>query len=420
MDPFELPEDGWEEKEANLQIEPEKWGLDLESAHQDYMFLNLGPQHPGTHGLLRLLLQLDGEVIHEVVPDIGFHHRGAEKMGERQTWHTYIPYTDRVDYLSGILNNMPYVMALENLAGIEVPDRARVIRIMLGELFRIISHLVFFGTFCQDLGQLSPVFYMFTDREKAFRIIEAITGARMHPNSLRIGGVAQDLPNGWQTLVSEFIKYFPKRLKYYKNHVIKNRIIRARTRGIGVYTKSEAIEWGVTGPGLRATGMDWDLRKNRPYGGYDQFEFDIPLGVNGDCYDRLMVRFEEMYQSLSIIEQCMHVMPGGNYKSSHPLTTPPEKKHTMKDIETLITHFVGVSWGPVMPEGDSFFAIEAARGSYGYYLVSDGGTNSYRTRIRAPSFPHMQMVPYISKGYSVADLMAILGSVDYILADIDR
>lgn len=420
QDPFALDEQMREMEEEELKFKPEDWGLKRKSEDTDFMFLNLGPQHPGTHGVLRLILQLDGEDIVDVVPDIGYHHRGAEKMGERQSWHTYIPYTDRVDYLAGVMNNLAYLLPLEQIAGIEVPDRAKVIRIMLTELFRIQSHLVWLGTYAQDLGQLSPVFFTFNDREKVFDITSAITGGRMHPNWFRIGGVADDLPVGWEKAMQSFVDYFPKRLKEYDKAIMRNSIFKARTVGIGVYTTEEAIEWGLTGPGLRATGFDYDYRKKRPYSGIEQFDFEVPLGKNGDCYDRSLVRMEEMRQSLRIIQQCIDNMPSGDYKSDHPLTTPPRKERTMKDIETLITHFLGVTWGPVIPEGESMIPIEGAKGSYGYYLISDRNTSAYRVRIRTASFPHMQMVPLISRGYTIPDLMSILGAMDFVLADIDR
>jgi NADH-quinone oxidoreductase subunit C/D len=420
MEPFSMDVERQDREQEAMRFKPEEWGLSRRSEGTEFMFLNLGPNHPSVHGVFRIVLQLDGEVIVDAVPEIGYHHRGAEKMGERQSWHTYIPYTDRIDYLGGVMNNLPYVMAVEKMAGIEVPPRAKVIRIMMAEFFRIASHLVFYGTFVQDVGQLSPVFYMFSDRERIFRIVEAVTGGRMHPAWFRIGGVAQDLPQGWDDMVREFVEWMPARLVHFEKMAMKNSILKQRTRGIGVYTKEEAMDWGITGPGLRATGMDFDLRRDKPYGGYEDFDFDVPVYQNGDCYDRARVRVDEITQSLRIIEQCLNNMPPGPYKAAHPATTPPPKERTMYDIETLIHHFLNVSWGPVVPASECSMTIEATKGNNMYYLTSDGGTTSYRTRIRTPSFPHLQQIPLISRGLLIPDLIAIIASIDFVMADVDR
>ncbi len=418
--PFSQSHEKEEAEQEAMRFRPEDWGMKRGQDGTDFIFLNVGPQHPGTHGVIRIVVQLDGEQIVDCVPEIGFHHRGAEKMGERQTWHKYIPYTDRIDYLAGVINELAYLVAFEKLAGIKVPPRGQVIRVMMSELFRIISHLVWYGTFAQDVGQMSPVFYCFNDRERAFDIIEAVCGARMHPVWFRIGGTSQDLPDGWEGMFRDFLKYLPPRLVEYDRVVMKNSIFKARTQGVGVMTVDQAIEWGVTGPMLRAAGMEWDFRKKQPYSGYENFDFDIPTGTHGDCYDRAVVHVEEMRQSLRIIEQCVNNMPEGPFIADHPRVAPPRKERTMHDIETLITHFLGVSWGPVVPPGEALGAIEAAKGNNGYYLVSDGSTYSYRTRIRAPSFAHMQTLPLQCRGLLVSDLLAILGSIDFVLADIDR
>ena len=420
MEPYSLSEERQEFEQEALRFRPEEWGMEKAGDNSEFMFLNLGPNHPSVHGVFRIALQLDGEVVVDAVPDIGYHHRGAEKMGERQTWHSYIPYTDRIDYLGGVMNNLAYVQAVETMAGIEVPPRAQVIRIMLAELFRISSHLVFYGTFAQDVGQMSPVFYMFADRERLFGIVEAITGGRMHPAWFRIGGVCQDLPEGWDKMVREFVDFLPARLDHYDKMAMQNSVLKQRTVGIGRYTPQEAIDWGITGPSLRATGVDFDLRRDRPYGGYDQFEFEVPLANNGDSYDRAVVRIEEMRQSLRIIRQCLENMPEGPFKSEHKLTTPPPREATLQDIETLIHHFLNVSWGPVIPAGEASVLIEATKGLNSYHLVSDGGTTSYRTRIRTPSFPALQQIPLISRGLMIPDLIAIIASIDFVMADVDR
>ncbi len=420
MPPYVLPDIRQEEEELQLKIDPERFGLKRGTDDTDYMFLNLGPHHTGTHGLLRIILQLDGEQIANSVIDIGWHHRGAEKMAERQTFHTYIPYTDRIDYLAGVQNNLPYVLSVEKLAGIDVPERAQVIRLMLCELFRIANHLVWFGTFCTDLGAMSPVFFTFNDRERIFDIIEAICGGRMHPSWFRIGGVATDLPDGWKTLIDDFLGYFPARIDEYEGMLVKNSIFKQRTKGVGVYTKESAIGWGVTGPNLRSTGVDWDLRKKRPYSMYERFDFEVPLADEGDSYARTIVRIEEMRQSLKIITQASANMPEGPYKSESPLAMPPEKPRTMEDIETLINHFLSVSWGQPMPIGEAMVSTEAPKGNNGYYITSDGSSYAYRCHIRTPSFPHLQTLPMLARGLLISDLIAILGSMDYVMGDVDR
>jgi len=420
MEPYQLPDWRVEEEEAELQFHPERYGLPRSSDHSDYMFLNVGPHHPGTHGLLRIVLQLDGEEILNAVPDIGFHHRAVEKMAERQSYHTFIPYTDRVDYLSGVQNNLPYVLAVEKLAGIELPLRAQYIRVMLCEIFRIISHLVFLGTFGTDVGAMSPVFFTFTDREEAFYIIEAICGGRMHPGFFRIGGVAEDLPQGWKPLIEDFVRRFRPRIDEYQKMLVQNAIFKGRTVGVGAYTKEDAIAWGVTGPNLRATGFEWDFRKKRPYSSYDHFDFQVPTADAGDCHARTLVRMEEMRQSLRIIQQAADNMPDGHYKSDHHLAHPPRKEGTIVAIETLIHHFLAVSWGHPIPVGEAHQGTEMPKGNSGYYVISDGDTRPYRVRIRAPSFAHLQTLPLLTRGFMISDLLAILGSIDFVLADVDR
>jgi len=420
--PFELPDELVDEMQEQLRFRPEEWGLPTTDDDPTLMYLNIGPQHGATHGPFRVIVGLRDEEIVHLIPDIGYHHRGAEKMAERQSWHTYIPYTDRVDYLGGVTNNLPWVLSVEKLCGIEVPDRAQLIRVLLCECYRIASHLVFYGTFAQDIGALSPVFYMFEDRERLFDdVIEPITGGRMHPNWFRIGGVAEDLPKGWQERVVDYAEYLPPRLDEYDKLVMDNRIMKARTVGVSPISVDDAVAWGLTGPMLRAAGLPWDWRKQRPYSHYDWFDFDVPIGTTGDCYDRAAVHVEEMRQSLRIIRQCVELMPDGPYKAYHPLATPPMKEpHTMHDIESLITHFLGVSWGPVVPPGEASIYTEGTKGQYSYYAISDGANSAYRVKIRTPSFPHLQALPLLCTGYEIADLVTILGSIDFVLADVDR
>lgn len=407
-------------EQENLRFVPEEWGMKRSGRDEDFMFLNLGPNHPSAHGAFRVVLQLDGEEVVDCIPDIGYHHRGVEKMAERQTWHSFIPYTDRVDYLGGVMNELPYIMAVEKLAGITVPDRANTIRIMMSEFFRITNNLLYWGTFIQDAGGMTPVFYMFADRQKAYDVIEAVTGYRMHPAWFRIGGTAMDLPNGWQRLVREFLDWMPKRIDEYMKAAMGNKVLKLRTQNVAQYDAKSALAWGVTGAGLRATGIGYDMRKARPYLGYENFDFEIPVGYNGDAYDRCLVKIEEIRQSLRIIEQCLNHMPSGAYKADHPLAVPPPKDRTLNDIETLINHFISVSWGPVMPAGESSMTVEGVKGLNNYYITSDNSTMSYRTRIRTATYTHLQQMPAVINGSLVSDLIIYLASIDVVMADVDR
>ena len=418
--PYRMTPESFAATEAANAFDPAEVGLPLTRDGVELMVLNMGPHHPSTHGVFRVVLGLDGEEIVWAWPDMGYHHRGAEKMGERQTWHGFIPYTDRIDYLGGVISEMAYLQAVESLCGIEVPQRAQCIRVMLMELYRIMSHLLWYGTLAQDAGVMSPVFYMFVDRERGYDIIQSITGGRMHPAFFRIGGVAMDLPTGWDGMVRDFLDWLPGRLDDYEGMVMRSELFRARTKGVAVCGAETCLKWGATGPHLRAAGLPWDMRKLRPYSGYENYEFEVPLAEEGDIYARTRVRVDEMRQSLRIIEQCLDWMPEGPIKADHPCAFPPPRERTLHDIETLIHHFSGTAWGPPVPAGEATGQIESARGLTQYALISDGEGGSYRTRIRTPSFANLQPLPEVAPGLTVADLVMYLASIDHIMPDVDK
>ena len=403
------------------QLQPLDGGVYAKTEKGEFpLILNIGPHHVSTHGLLRYVASLKGEEITGLELEIGYHHRAVEKIGERQTWHQFIPYLARVDYLAGAANDLPYLLAVEKLADVKVPQRAQVIRVMLSEMFRLSNHLVWFATYAHDVGAMTPNFYTFREREMILDMVELITGGRLHPSWFRIGGVAADLPEGWKQAVDQFVKIFPGRLQEYENLIRKNPIFKARTQGVGRISLQDAMDWGVTGPNLRSCGLEWDLRKKMPYSGYENFEFDVPIATEGDCYARYLVRVEEMRQSIRIIQQAADNLPAGRYKTDDYRYGIPERADMLKDIESLIHHFINVTRGPKIPRGEAHAACEIPRGEQGYYVVSDGLGYAYRVRIRGPGFANVQVMPLMAVGESIADLIAIIGSVDYILPDIDR
>ncbi len=384
------------------------------------MIVNMGPQHPSTHGVLRLVLELDGEVIVKCTPHIGYLHTGMEKLAESKRYQQVIPITDRMDYLAPMSNNLAYVLAVEKLLGIEVPDRAKYIRVLLAELTRIKSHLVWLGTHALDIGAMSVFLYCFREREKVLDIYEMVSGARMMSSYFRIGGLREDLPMGFEKKVWEFVEEFPSRVDEYEDMLTKNRLWTQRTKGIGVIKAEEAIDLGLSGPNLRACGVPWDVRKSTPYSAYEEFDFQIALGKNGDVYDRYLCRIFEMRQSNNIIRQALEGMPEGPVNVQDPKLVPPPKRLVRRDMEALIHHFLLYSQGFSPPEGEVYHSIEAPKGELGFYIVSDGTNRPYRVKVRPPSFVNLQALPKMVEGRLVADVVAVIGSIDIVLGEIDR
>jgi NADH-quinone oxidoreductase subunit D len=384
------------------------------------MLLNMGPQHPSTHGVLRLLLELDGETVVNCIPDIGYLHTGIEKNMEAKTYAQAEVMTDRLDYLNTVGNNLAYCMAVEKLVELDVPERAQSIRVILAELQRIASHLIWLGTTGLDVAAMSTFLYCFRERESILDILELCSGQRMMTTFIRPGGLWRDVPVEFEAAVREFIKIFPRRVDEYEALLSRNPLFMDRTFGIGKVTAEDALNLGLTGPPLRASGINWDLRKARPYCGYEQYDFIVPTRTEGDVYSRYIVRIEELRQSIKIVEQALNKLPLGPVRSHNYKFVPPPRSEIGVSMEALIHHFKLWTEGFSAPKGAIYNAIESPRGELGVYLVSDGGPKPYRVHWRTPSFDNLQALPHMAKGVLVADLVAIIGSVDIVLGDVDR
>ena len=385
------------------------------------MTLNMGPQHPSTHGVLRVVLELDGENIITAIPDIGFLHTGIEKECEVKTWQQAVTLTDRVDYLSNLSNNLVYALAVEKLIGdIEIPPRAQWTRVMMAELSRLNSHLVWLGTHALDIGAMTVFFYCFREREDILRIFEMFSGQRMMTSYIRIGGLALEPPRGWQQVVGKFINAFPSKVDEYEELLDNNPIWKVRTQGVGFAPLEDLLDLGVTGPMIRAAGVKWDIRKNEPYSSYEQFDFDVASRTENDVYARYRVRLEEMRQSARIIKQALEGMPKGAWQANAPKIVLPEREKMKTQMEALIYHFKIVTEGFRVPVGEVYQAVESPRGEIGYYVVSNGTSKPYRVYMRTPSFGNLQAIPALLEGRLLADSIASLGSMDFVLGDVDR
>jgi len=402
---------------------------DLQDMQGEKMVLNVGPSHPATHGVLRIVLELDGEIITRATPDIGYLHRGDEKIAENMTWTMFIPYTDRLDYLAPLANNVAYALAVEKLLGIQdkLPPRCQYIRVICAELARISSHLLGIGCYGMDVGAMTVFLLTFTEREKIHNLCESLTGARFTTNYTRIGGVSRDTPPGWCDAVRKFLNEVVVNIAEVETLLTRNRIFVDRTRGVGVIPKETAIDYGLTGPNLRGSGVNYDLRKAQPYLCYRDLQFDVPLGSVGDCYDRYLVRMEELRQSVRIVHQCLDKIPGGfENKTKAPVNVAdgkivlPPKHKVMSSMEELIHQFMLVTEGVNAPPGETYFGHENPKGELGFYLHSRGGGTPYRLKIRSPSFCNLSILSYLMPGHMVSDVTAILGSLDFVMGECDR
>jgi NADH-quinone oxidoreductase subunit D len=389
-------------------------------AETKYMTINMGPQHPATHGVLRVVLELDGETIVSSTPHMGYLHRGIEKIFENRTYWQGLPLTDRLDYTSGMSNNLVYCLAVEKLLGIEIPKRAQYIRVMLSELQRIAAHLLWVSTHALDMGAMTVLFYGFRDRENCLKVLETVAGARLMPDYIRFGGLREELPEGFLGEAKAFIDELPRRIDEYETLLTENVIWKRRLKGVCPLSAEDAIGYGVTGPMLRASGINYDVRKAYPYSSYEDFDFEIPLGTVGDIYDRYLVRLKEMRQSIRIVAQTIEKLPEGPVKADAPEYVPPEKDDVSKEMAALIRHFKIMSDGIKPPKGEAFVSIESSKGELGFYIVSDGSERPYRVRIRPPSFLNLGSISKMIKGSLVADVVAAIGSADIVLGEIDK
>ncbi len=385
------------------------------------MSLSMGPSHPSTHGVLRLQLELDGEIVTKADPVVGYLHRGDEKIAENMTYNQFVPYTDRLDYLAPLANNMAYAIAVERLAKLEVPPRCQAIRVVTAELARISAHLLGIGAYAIDVGAWTVFLYTFTEREKLYKLFEELTGARFTTSYTRIGGLMRDVPGGWIERVDAFCDQFLPILEESLSLLTRNKIFTDRTQGIGVISQADAIAYGLTGPNLRATGVPLDLRKDKPYSGYENYEFDIPVGTIGDCYDRYLVRAEEIRQAVRIIKQAVAKFPGGAwYAEDAKRIFAPRKDKILTSMEELIQNFMLVTEGPQMPAGEVYFEAENPKGALGFFVVSKGVGLPWRLKIGAPSFCNLSILPKVCVGAMVSDVVSILGSLDFVMGECDR
>uniref|UniRef100_A0A0X3PSZ8 Complex I-49kD n=1 Tax=Schistocephalus solidus TaxID=70667 RepID=A0A0X3PSZ8_SCHSO len=382
--------------------------------------LNFGPQHPAAHGVLRLIMELDGEIIMRLDPHIGLLHRGTEKLIEYKTYTQALPYFDRLDYCSMMCNEQCYSLAVEKLLGISIPPRAKYLRTLFAELTRIMNHLMSVATHILDCGAITPLFWLFEEREKMFEIYERACGARMHAAYIRPGGVATDIPLGLLDDIYEIISKLAQRLNEVEDLLTTNPIWIQRTKNVGVVSSEDAIDLGFSGVMLRGSGIQWDLRKSQPYDAYADMDFDVPVGVNGDCYDRYLLRMEEMRQSIRIMMQCMNNMPGGEVRTDDCKIVPPRREEMKESMEALINHFKLFSEGYRVPPGETYTAIEAPKGEFGVYLVSNGSNKPYRCKIKAPGFVHLAAIDKLCKGGLLADVVAVIGTLDIVFGEVDR